>query len=97
MSNRGNAVRRFDERQRVVHQVSGGPDPRGVSPSKARPRRYGDAAAVAGYIADMTMQLESMARASGLDLLAYFLAMARAEANVARGGAGEEGDQRPHI
>lgn len=34
---------------------------------------------VARYIADMTSQLESMAIAANLDLLAYFLAMARAE------------------
>ena len=39
--------------------------------------------AVAGYIADMTAQLESMATAAGLDLLAYFLAMARAESEAA--------------
>jgi len=36
--------------------------------------------AVARYLADMTGQLESMARASKLELLAYLLAMARAEA-----------------
>ena len=41
------------------------------------------APAVAGYIADMTAQLESMATAAGLDLLAYFLAMARAESEAA--------------
>jgi hypothetical protein len=35
---------------------------------------------VARYLADMTGQLESMARASKLELLAYLLAMARAEA-----------------
>ncbi len=38
------------------------------------------AEAVARYLADMTRQLESMARASKLELLAYLLAMARAEA-----------------
>jgi hypothetical protein len=38
-----------------------------------------DKTAVAGYITDMTAQLESMATAAGLDLLAYFLARARAE------------------
>jgi hypothetical protein len=97
MSDRGNAVRRIDERRRPVHEVCAGPDPRRVPASGARARRKGDAAAVAGYIADMTTQLESMARAAGLDLLAYFLAMARAEANAARGGAGEDGDQRPQI
>ena len=52
---------------------------------------HGDvgAPAVALYIADMTAQLESMATAAGLDLLAYFLAMARAESEAAsREGAG---------
>ena len=38
------------------------------------------AEAVARYLADMTGQLETMARASKLELLAYLLAMARAEA-----------------
>ncbi len=42
--------------------------------------RAAQEAAVAHYIADMTGQLESMAGASRLDLLAYFLAMARSEA-----------------
>jgi hypothetical protein len=42
---------------------------------------------VARYIADMTAQLASMARAAKLDLLAYFLNMANAESeSVARGG-----------
>ncbi len=39
-----------------------------------------EAAEVARYLADMTAQLESMAGAARLDLLAYFLAMARSEA-----------------
>ena len=39
--------------------------------------------AVARYLADMTGQLESMARAAKLELLAYLLAMARAEAEAA--------------
>lgn len=38
-----------------------------------------EATAVARYIADMSGQLESMASAARLDLLADFLAMARAE------------------
>ena len=50
-----------------------------------------NAAAVAGYIADMTAQMESMAAAAGLDLVGYFLAMARAESEAAAQGAGEEG------
>ncbi len=40
----------------------------------------GAPAAVAQYLADMTAQLESMADDAGLDLLAYFLALARLEA-----------------
>ena len=39
--------------------------------------------AVARYLADMTGQLEFMARAAKLELLAYLLAMARAEAEAA--------------
>ncbi len=43
---------------------------------------------VARYIADMTTELASMARAARLDLLAYFLSMANAESeSIARGGA----------
>ena len=41
-----------------------------------------DTPAVARYIADMAGQLESMAIAARLDLLAYFLAMARAESEA---------------
>ena len=41
------------------------------------------AATVAGYIADMTAQMESMAAAAGLDLVGYFLAMAHAESEAA--------------
>ena len=55
-----------------------------------------DAPAVASYIADMTAQLESMATAAGLDLLAYFLAMARAESEAAsRVDAGAAGEDAP--
>jgi hypothetical protein len=37
---------------------------------------------VARYITDMTAQLEAMAIASRLDLLAYFLGMAKAESEI---------------
>lgn len=37
---------------------------------------------VATYISDMTAQLEAMSLAAGLDLLAYFLGMARSEADL---------------
>jgi hypothetical protein len=45
-------------------------------------RRAEGTEAVARYLADMTAQLESMARAAELDLLAYLLAMARSEADA---------------
>jgi hypothetical protein len=44
-------------------------------------RRTEGSEAVARYLADMTGQLESMARTAELDLLAYLLAMARSEAD----------------
>ena len=37
---------------------------------------------VASYISDMSAQLEAMSLAAGLDLLAYFLGMARSEADL---------------
>jgi hypothetical protein len=37
---------------------------------------------IARYVADMTAQLEAMSAAVDLDLLAYFLAMAKAEAEL---------------
>ena len=45
-------------------------------------RRPDGVEAVARYLADMTGQLESMARAADLELLAYLLAMARSEAEA---------------
>jgi hypothetical protein len=54
-----------------------------------------ETAEVARYIADMTAQLGAMARAAGLDLLAYFLAMANAESETeARAGAKSEPSSR---
>ncbi|MGA2494452.1 MAG: hypothetical protein ABSF67_16150 [Roseiarcus sp.] len=91
MSNRGVAMRRHDVRSRVEEQAHA-------------PRRESlmadesGAPAVAGYIADMAAQLESMATAAGLNLLAYFLAMARAEGEAASrvdiGAASEEAPSR---
>ena len=52
--------------------------------------------AVTRYLADMTGQLESMARAANLELLAYLLAMARAEAeSLARKPPGAAEDLEP--
>ena len=51
---------------------------------------------VARYIADMTAQLEAMATAAHLDLLAYFLGMAKAESELfARTNAPEEPEPPP--
>lgn len=55
---------------------------------------------VARYITDMTAQLEAMAIAARLDLLAYFLGMARAESEIyvrtnSVAEAGREDEQQP--
>lgn len=52
------------------------------SPAADWSSRGDDEAAVARYIADMTGQLEAMAVSAHLDLLAYFLSMARAESEI---------------
>jgi len=44
--------------------------------------RVAEAVAVARYVADMTAQLEAMALTAHLDLLAYFLAMAKGESEA---------------
>jgi hypothetical protein len=81
----------------VTHQVCAAPEPRAGARRRASDCRPGDTAAVARYVADMTAQLESMARAAGLDMLAYFLAMARAEANAPRRSPGETGDRARRV
>ena len=68
---RGARIRGEDRRRPGVQAPS--------PPLQATERRAAEAIAVARYIADMSGQLESMATAAHLDLLAYFLAMARAE------------------
>jgi hypothetical protein len=55
--------------------------PRGANdPSQGAVTR--EALDVARYITDMTAQLEAMAIAARLDLLAYFLGMAKAESEI---------------
>ena len=77
---RGANRRKNGRRRSVVHAPSPPADPTAS--------RAAEAGAVARYIADMAGQLESMATAARLDLLAYFLAMARAESEAAsRDGA----------
>ena len=67
-------------------QVRAGRNGSGKSLRKASDASYRgatpEALDVARYIADMTAQLEAMAIASRLDLLAYFLGMARAESEI---------------
>ena len=63
---------------------------------EARGLRTRDALDVASYVSDMTAQLEAMALAGGLDLLAYFLGMARSEADLfLRTNAGAEESAGP--
>ena len=89
MSSRVGATRRLDERRQVARQVRAASPPFAGGPPRATGSRAEDAAAVACYIADMTAQLELMARAARLDLIAYFLAMARAESCAAANGEAE--------
>ena len=50
---------------------------------------------VAEYVSDVTAQLERMALAAGLDLIAYYLGMVRSEADrFVNTNSGPEGD--PH-
>ena len=89
MSDRGAVTRRLDVRRRFVG--------RALAPHREGAARCdAGAPAIAAYIADMTAQLDSMATAAGLDLLAYFLAMARAEGEAAsRAGADADGEDSP--
>jgi hypothetical protein len=56
------------------------PPRRANDPSRGAVTR--EALDVARYITDMTAQLEAMAIAARLDLLAYFLGMAKAESEI---------------
>jgi hypothetical protein len=63
----------------------------------ARRQAHGEpleaAAEVARYIADMTVQMASMARAANLDMVVFFLEMARVEAEAAAHKVSD--DERP--
>jgi hypothetical protein len=52
--------------------------------------------AVALYVADMTAQLEAMAREANWELLAYLLAIARAEAEAVVSDGRREAPSPPH-
>ena len=68
---------------------------RAGAPSGAGPHRTGDGpAAVAKYLADMTGQLESMARAAKLELVAYLLSMARTEADAIARTSPQDGERK---
>lgn len=78
MNTRAIRVRRKSEGRR------GSRSPGRIAPREpARGDPADSAAEVARYIADMTAQMASMARAAKLDLLAYFLSMANAESEAA--------------
>jgi hypothetical protein len=68
------------EQVRAGRNGSGHPLRRANDPSHRAVTR--EALDVARYITDMTAQLEAMAIAGRLDLLAYFLGMARAESEI---------------
>ena len=75
----------FPRRKRRAHQRAVGNASAAVSkrtrePSPGEATR--EALDVARYVADMTAQLEAMSAAVDLDLLAYFLGMAKAEAEL---------------
>jgi hypothetical protein len=61
-------------------------DARTASSTRIRERPASEATRealdIARYVADMTTQLEAMSAAINLDLLAYFLGMAKAEAEL---------------
>jgi hypothetical protein len=75
----------FPRRKRGEHGKAGNSAParlpkRADDPSRGVVAR--EALDVAHYITDMTAQLEAMAVAAHLDLLAYFLGMAKAESEL---------------
>ena len=71
--------RKRAERGRLEKSASGRPLKK-ADPSTGAVTR--EALDVARYITDMTAQLEAMAIAARLDLLAYFLGMAKAESEI---------------
>jgi hypothetical protein len=84
----------FPRRKRAGRgRDAGEPQPAGPRraeiPSRVAPREAFD---VARYVTDMSAQLEAMAISARLDLLAYFLGMAKAEGDLfLRTHAGSDG------
>jgi hypothetical protein len=63
-------------------------------PGPARGETTNEARDIARYVADMAAQLEAMSEAAELELLAYFLSMARAEAEMVVHRADSEAETR---
>jgi hypothetical protein len=75
----------FPRRRRAANQRTGGHAPIAASTRLRKPsaaEATGEALDIARYVADMAAQLEAMSAAVDLDLLAYFLSMAKAEAEL---------------
>ena len=75
----------FSRRKRLEHGRAGkGALPRPLKRADDASQRAvtREALDVARYVSDMTAQLEAMAAAARLDLLAYFLGMAKAESEM---------------
>lgn len=67
------------------HQARAKPAPTPTPPkhnAAARRERLEAEAEIAGYIAQLTAEMSAMAETSRLDLLAYFLSLARLEAET---------------
>ena len=80
-----NGSERFPRRKRPARQRFGLRSRTAAPGSPLESARGGamnEAIDIARYVADMTAQLEAMSGAADLDLLAYFLSMARAEAEM---------------
>jgi hypothetical protein len=72
--------RKRGEYGRAGKSALGRPSRKASDPSHGAVTR--EALDVARYVTDMTAQLEAMAIAARLDLLAYFLGMAKAESEI---------------
>jgi hypothetical protein len=80
-------------RRKHTAQARSPHEPEYRSEERSEPVTTRESLDVAGYVSDMTAQLEAMALAAGLDLLAYFLGMARSEADLfVRTNAGPDGE-----
>src|SRR5271166_997177 len=80
MSEHGFPRRTRAAQERAVRDFPKAARGRDNDPSRGLASR--EALDVARYVADMTAQLEAMALAADLDLLGYFMGMARAEADL---------------